>query len=194
MITVFIALLVFLPGMVFAGGIEPPPEAVDGSGNPVGTMHTLEEIYRLVAPLPTGFVLWEDNTRFALWDGKTPTDTSDDVILDRSTGLMWVRNVSTLGQKNWEDAVSQCDFLDLGNRKDWSLPTIEELVTLMENYYSVPPFPNGHPFVNIPSGSYWSGTSVEGSTINAWYVAYHGSVNTGSKGVSLWVLPVRGGN
>ncbi len=37
--------MIFLPGSVSAGDLEPPLEAVDGSGNPVGTMRTLDEIY-----------------------------------------------------------------------------------------------------------------------------------------------------
>jgi len=45
MITAFITFGFFIPGPVCAGDLEPPPEAVDGNGEPVSTMVTLDEIY-----------------------------------------------------------------------------------------------------------------------------------------------------
>ena len=41
---VIMASAVSLPGVISAGDLEPPPEAVDGSGNPVSTMKTLDQI------------------------------------------------------------------------------------------------------------------------------------------------------
>ena len=48
MITAFIAAGLFLTGLVRAGELEPPPGAVDGSGKPIPTMKTLNEIYNLI--------------------------------------------------------------------------------------------------------------------------------------------------
>jgi hypothetical protein len=189
------ALLVSLACFVlsgFAGDLDPPDEATDTNGQPVPTMKTLEEIFQAATPLPTGFVLWEDNRRFAVWDRKTPAE-SDDVVLDRATNLMWTRDLDH-GTKHWEEAIEYCESLEVGDRFDWRLPKIEELITLTEPYLSIPPLPAGHPFVNVPTGSYWSSTRVEGSTSTARYVAYHGHVNVGSiGGVYMNVIPVRGG-
>jgi hypothetical protein len=44
-VTVFIAFGLFIPGVVGAGYLEPPTEAVDEDGDPVSTMRTLEEVY-----------------------------------------------------------------------------------------------------------------------------------------------------
>lgn len=44
-IMTFIVTAVFLPGMIEAGSLDPPPGAVDPSGDPVSTMKTLDEIY-----------------------------------------------------------------------------------------------------------------------------------------------------
>ena len=112
--------------------------------------YTLEEIASIIAPLPTGFVLWEANPRFAVWDGKTE-DTSDDVVLDRATGLMWARDANLTGRMGYLNAMDYCRDLVLGNRYDWMLPVIEDLVTLIDPYPStnVPALPSGHPFVNV---------------------------------------------
>ena len=47
----FIAGIVSLPGLVCGGDVEPPPEAVDGSGNPVSTMKTLDQVEPRI-PIP----------------------------------------------------------------------------------------------------------------------------------------------
>ena len=45
MIIAAFVVMVFVPRLIMAGDLEPPPEAADGSGSPVSTMYTLEEIY-----------------------------------------------------------------------------------------------------------------------------------------------------
>ena len=142
---VFMATVLFSPGLIGAGELEPtgPPTT--------GTMYTLEEIYQIVTPLPTGFVLWENNPRFAVWDRGTQSP-NDDAVLDRSTGLMWTRHASLFGDRKWQEAMS-VEGLFYANRTDWRLPSIEELVTL----YS-PGLPVGHPFVHVVSGYHWSST------------------------------------
>ena len=158
-------------------------------------------------PLPTGFVLWDANPRFAVWDHNTTTDPSDDVVLDRSTGLMWARDANLAGKKTWQDAVDFCDdlFLDnradwrlpFGNRTDWRLPSIEELVTMTEPYPSThfPVLPSDHPFVNVQSDNYWSGTSCAHTTRYAWRVDMNfGYVIYNDKIYNHYVWPVRGGN
>jgi hypothetical protein len=159
--TIFIAifLTLFLPGLCTAGSLEP-------SGPPGPTMYTLEEILKAVTPLPTGFELWADNTRFALSDEGTP-DHSNDIVLDRATGLMWTRNANLGGAKNWQDAVSYCDYLEASAGRgyalavDWRLPSLEELTSLSEPNPSThnPALPAGHPFKNVQSDFYWSATA-----------------------------------
>jgi hypothetical protein len=58
-----------------------------------------------------------------------------DVILDRSTGLMWQKGCS----KGGDDAPKAADYVAELNRErfagysDWRVPTMEELATLMES-------------------------------------------------------------
>jgi hypothetical protein len=188
-ITVFMAATLFLPGLICAGDLEP-------SGPPGPTM------YKLVAPLPTGFVLWADNTRFAVSDEGTPGDTSDDVVLDRATGLMWARDANLAnGSKTWQEALDYCNDLNLGRSSklatDWRLPSIGELTRLSEPYPSTgtPALPDGHPFVNVRTDFYWSSTTYEDGTGHAWYVRMS---NGSADGYNLkpngnYVWPVRAG-
>ena len=78
----FIGTVFFLSGVGVGGELDPPESAFDQNGMPAPTMHSIKDIADLLyPPLPTGFVLWEANTRFAVWDHNTPSDTSDDVVL-----------------------------------------------------------------------------------------------------------------
>ncbi|MCP4711162.1 MAG: DUF1566 domain-containing protein, partial [Planctomycetes bacterium] len=175
---------VFIPRMISAGELEPGTTPADG-----GTMYTLEEVYKAITPLPTGFELWPDNPRFAVSD-------VDGIVLDRATGLMWARDANLDGTKLWQEARGYCDGLGLGGRTDWRLPDIEELKTLSEPSPSShnPALPEGHPFNNVQSDGYWSGTNREGSSIGAWQV----SMTSGSAvycnkiHCNRYVWPVRG--
>jgi len=120
---VFVATGLFFPGLLCAGDLEP-------TAPPGPTMKTLDEIFQVVTPLPTGFVLWANNPRFAVSDEGTPGDSSDDVVLDRATGLIWARNADIAGgTKTWQEAVDYCASLVWGRASgmpDWRLPSIGE--------------------------------------------------------------------
>ena len=170
-----------------AGNLEP-------SGTPGPTMKTLDDIYKSVAPLPTGFVLCETNTRFAVCDEGSPTEDFDDVVLYRATGLMWVRN-AILEKKAWEGAIDYCDSLSLGRKTDWRLPTIEELTSLSGPFPSEhhPALPVGHPFVNVQSSIYWSSTSLSPGSYLAWVVNFeNGGLIQHNKEIHNCVWCVRG--
>ncbi|MHC4639751.1 MAG: Lcl C-terminal domain-containing protein, partial [Planctomycetota bacterium] len=145
--------------------------------------------------------------RFAVSDEGTAADTSDDVVLDRATGLMWARDANLAGTKNWTDAMDYCDSLELGRTgtlaTDWRLPSIDELTSLSEPHPSThtPALPEGHPFVNVQyltDHYYWSSTHDETNSNLAWTVHMSsGSVFTFAKhglSASFYVWPMRGGN
>ena len=191
-IFVAIALTLILPCLSLAGSLEP-------SGPPGSTMYTLEEILTAATPLPTGFELWPNNPRFAVSNEGTPDEHSDDVVLDRATGLMWTRDV-LVGTIHWQDAVDYCDSLEIGRLStlatDWRLPSIEELTSLSEPFPSTvsPALPAGHPFINVQSSWYWSATTLANLPSFAWLVSmFNGNVSTFAKNNSRYVWCVRGG-
>lgn len=151
------------------------------------------------------FTTWVDhrpNKRFAIFDPKTPNNTSDDLVLDKETGLVWARDANLRGQHNWLDANTVCRELELGNRIGWRLPAVEELASLVDPSQPNLALPTGHPFVNVQYGSgvpaYWSSTNYENPTGAAWFVnLWRGAgphlAGLGNKSLPGFVWPVRGG-
>jgi len=143
--TVLIGVL-FFPLITNAGSLEP-------LAAPAPTMKTLDEIYS------TGS-----------WSRKIPCDVgncprfevladfNNEAVLDKETGLVWDKSpVPVLD--TWSAANYRCADLNLGGRKGWHVPTLEQLNSLVDrSAISSPMLPAGHPFINVQSADYWSAT------------------------------------
>ena len=142
------------------------------------------------------------------WDQKLQCDTTatcprfivlsnwkNEAVLDRETGLVWERSPS--GDLDWYDAQTQCNSLILGNRVGWRLPTIQELLSLVDRSVSPgPTLPAGHPFSNVHSSNeYWSTNTYALNTSLAYGVDFFfGSVdNISNKSLLQYAWCVRGG-
>jgi len=120
------------------------------------------------------------------------TDNGDGTITDTSTGLMWQQATISM---TWEMALLYCKGLQYGGHMDWRLPTIKELISLVN-------FTNNNPSIiskyfpnTIINTDYWSSTTNTDNTDSAWGVSfiygnYNGSLDKGS---IYYVRPVRGG-
>jgi hypothetical protein len=114
-------------------------------------------------------------------------------VLDKETRLVWQKSTDS-AVKTWENANSYCYDLNLGGRKGWRLPSVEELSSLVDPARSNPALPAGHPFTNVHSTTYWSSTTGASYPGNAWYVHFGtGKVYYLDKGNNLYVRCVRGG-
>lgn len=106
-------------------------------------------------------------------------------VLDTRTGLEWERKHS--GPMTWQKAM---DYSAL-NTVGWRLPTIEELITLI-NFAKVNPASD---FLGMPSEWFWSSSSsfYASNVSDAWYVSFsYGNVNTTYKSRAGYVRCVRG--
>ncbi len=118
-------------------------------------------------------------------------------MLDRLTGLVWSRDALPAGfPLEWQEALEFVADLNarawLG-RWDWRLPNRRELRSLMSYQSRMPALPEGHPFVNVFSGWYWSSTTAAIAPNHAWYVHMEGArMFYGGKDQSYMVWPVRG--
>jgi hypothetical protein len=54
----------------------------------------------------------------------------NNTVIDNHTNLMWVRRI--FKKMKWQEALSYCEKLKLDNYKDWRLPTLDELLTLVK--------------------------------------------------------------
>jgi hypothetical protein len=140
-----------------------------------------------------GFYQWGvkldiSTNRFSEW--------GSDVVQDNLTGLMWAQD-GGIPARDWEDALSYCDTLNLGGHTDWRLPNVKELLTLIDYGNSNPALPTGYNgyFTNIAVASYWSSTTTIHATNQAWAVHFWaGETKMPAKTENHRVLPVRGGN
>ena len=130
------------------------------------------------------------------WDQTLPAGTrfivlsnfASAAVLDRETGLVWERSPST-DNLTWYAAQRRCNQLAVGGRRGWRLPQIQELASLPDadpaNVNS-PRLPVGHPFLDVQSSAYWSGTTfLDQSSVQPTFLALHvffsnGTVGSGS--------------
>jgi hypothetical protein len=136
------------------------------------------------------------------WDQTLPINTrfvvlanfNQEAVLDRDTGLVWERSPSStrIGR---ETARLECINRTVGGRKGWRLPSVHELMSLVDPSIAPPgpTLPVGHPFTNIGSDLYWTGTTFAFQPPLPWEVSF----TTGNAGVNnalqriIWC--VRGG-
>jgi hypothetical protein len=96
----------------------------------------------------------------------------------------------------WQEAL---DYIATMNRdnifgsSDWRLPNRRELRSLMSHQSRKPALPEGHPFVNVFSGWYWTSTTAAINTAYAWYIHMEGArMFYGRKEQFFLLWPVRG--
>ncbi len=115
-------------------------------------------------------VPWVDhaaNPRFAIYDPGN-IKLTDDVVLDKETGLVWARNANLHGEMFWTDAMATATSTALGKRFGWRIPTVSELQTLLDPSAADPALPSGHPFFNLPAADPDSGRRELWTSTPAW--------------------------
>ena len=128
---------------------------------------------------------------------RADNSTCNDAEYDKLTGLMWAKDGSSSGQKNWNDAKTYANNLTLCGYNDWRLPTVNELRSLVNYGDTVSPtnWLNANGFSNIQANYYWSGTVYSLSGGSAWIVNMNnGNVFVNAQTNGYFVLPVRGPN
>jgi len=123
---------------------------------------------------------------------------NDGTVTDKSNGLIWQQETGNNGQPMiWKEALSYCENLTLAGYKDWRLPNIKELTSILDLTRNNPAIDTEY-FPYTRSDYYWSSTSradyVNG---DAWYVSfeggYSGTDKNSGKSNEYYVRCVRGG-
>jgi hypothetical protein len=155
-----------------------------------------------------------DLQRGGRWPEPRFKDLGNGWVLDRLTGLEWLKKADCAGLVYWQDALDFVYVLNNGDveceqtnssKKPARLPNVKELQSLIHYGFSGPAVPNtagtgkweeGDPFSGVPwAGCHWSSITHPGMNGNAWCVDLnYGSVNLNNKDFyNRAVWPVRGG-
>lgn len=147
------------------------------------------------------------------WASPRFSDHGDGTVTDNNTGLIWLKNADCFGNRLWADALNDCNNLadgscglsDGSTAGDWRLPSVNELLSLLDYGYSTSPalsnaagtgqWTEGDAFTGV-NQIYWSSTTVSQPYISeyAWVVDLWGYVDNNGKGSGgRCVWPVRGG-
>ena len=94
---------------------------------------------------------------------------------DPKTGLEW--QWESPGEMTWDEAQKYAKSLSLDDKENWRLPSLAELESLLDRTKARP---DGRPPVReeVPFRdelSYWSSTTFERHTKNAWIVMFDGA-------------------
>ena len=118
-------------------------------------------------------------------------DKSNGTVKDGN--LFWLKNANCFERQTWEQAKDSakklqsgsCGLTDGSKAGDWRLPTIQELQTRVNNKRG---------FTNVQTYFYWSSSTTDDNTNNAWGVDMGaGNTNAFGKTGSVYVWPVRSG-
>ncbi len=94
------------------------------------------------------------------------TDNGDGTVTDNVTGLMWQQEVP--GTYTWEGAMAYCPKLTLANHSGWRLPSLIELVSIVDPSVQNPSI-NSTVFPHTPATYFWSSTPLPGWTESGWF-------------------------
>ncbi|BBN82866.1 hypothetical protein PA25_28510 [Pseudoalteromonas sp. A25] len=132
------------------------------------------------------------------------TVNDNGTVLDSKTGLMW--QVCDFGQSfdnqtkqcnsaalqlNWQQALSAGKNSDYAGFKDWHVPNVKELASILE-HRCVEPAINLAVFTSAQSDNYWTSTTATSQVDHAWaYQFSDGKNNLKAKTSDIFLRLVR---
>ncbi|MBI4400800.1 MAG: DUF1566 domain-containing protein [Nitrospirae bacterium] len=116
-----------------------------------------------------------------------------EAVKDTKTGLIWEQSPDSF-HGVWSEAASHCLEKTVGSLRGWRIPTVQELSSLIDTTQRDPALPQGHPFSNIKSATYWTATPSATDDIVAYQVSFFtGEVATDQKSQTRRAWCVLGG-
>ena len=156
----------------------------------------------LVAPFAVGLMFLSSSVFAAETQSSSAfLDNNDGTVSHRTTGLTWKRCAEgqswtgstctgTAATYTWDDAKAlNTSFAGL---RDWRLPTIAELATLVDGERFNPAV-NATMFPNAPTAGFWSASLVAEGQGYAWRINFYFGDSENDRSDSVHVRLVRGG-
>ena len=91
-------------------------------------------------------------------------------VHDLATGLTWQRALAS-GTFGFEAALGYCTHLNLEGHKDWRVPSMPELVTLVDERTSNPAIDRSA-FPATPADGFWTSSRFGNKPTDAWHVFF----------------------
>ena len=79
-------------------------------------------------------------------------------VIDNTTNLEWER-IGDDFARDWVRVLLYCNVITVAGHDDWHLPTINELMSIVDYGCAMPPLIRQVAFSNIDSSHYWSATT-----------------------------------
>lgn len=133
------------------------------------------------APVQSRNTLFYRCVRGAEW-GANDLVVKGDAVLDRATGLNWQR-ADDGRTRNWQQALAYCATLDLDGHKDWRLPNIKELQSIVDYSHHAPALDTRYLKMSDPKGWFWSSTTHGDNVRMADYICF--GACTSAQGVDV---------
>ena len=116
---------------------------------------------------------------------------ANDTVTDKQTELVWQDNFAAKNiKRGWFGAQSYCRTLVLDEAKDWRLPSIKELQSIIDINRENPAIKKI--FKNVADGDYWSSSKDASNYDYAWSVFFsYGTTLNQSKLYENYVRCVR---
>ena len=92
------------------------------------------------------------------------TNFDSAAVLDRETGLVWLRSFPT-ETATFSGVELACGIKAIAGRRGWRPPSLQEFTSLLDGFG----LPAGHPFLDVPVSYSWTSTPPRTFT-NAGYV------------------------
>ena len=195
-----IADAIYLLGYLFANGPAPGAIACDSCCRPVCPSEGLPATGQIAC---YGYVGEQDWVEVPCGSAEYPgqdgfcqagcgsagrfTDNGDGTVTDHCTGLMWQKETAP-GEYTWQEALEYCENLSLAGHRNWRLPNVRELESIVDYGRH---FPSIDPIFGAVLSDYWSSTNSE-EPLWAWLVNFiHGYVYWTVKADGFSVRAVR---
>jgi hypothetical protein len=123
------------------------------------------------------------------WDKNLPSNSrfailpafNNEAVRDNNTGLVWER-IQDLAPHTWVNATWYCANKIVGGTVGWRLPSIVELASVQDLLVPSPYINSVFNFPGTaPAGNWWSATTSDVASTDAWIMDIGGRVNGNSK-------------
>lgn len=109
--------------------------------------------------------------RGPVWGENRFTDLGQGIVQDQVTGLAW-QKTDDGKPRDWPEALSYCQKLELGGKRDWRLPSVKELQSIVDYTRHSPALDERFLRMSDPKGWFWSSTTHGDNVRHAAYVCF----------------------